>query len=161
TTVVAPSKKYASEPAPKAVGFQTVAGGPVGSLLFGGPGGPPLVMVMSLLLGDDPARAVLDPGQAPALEEDRPLCGPTCRVLRVGPADGATYRLLIDPKTKLLRAIEVAPEPKSLAALFPSDTKFAVESYRWVAGKVTTAPPAADTFAAELPKDFAKLGALA
>jgi thiol-disulfide isomerase/thioredoxin len=161
TTVVAASKKYASEPAPKLVTFQTVAGGPVGSLLFGGPGGPPLLMVAGLLLGDEPARAVLDQGETLELEDDREFEGQSCRVVRVESPAGTVYRLLIDPQTKLLRAVDVAPDPKALAALFPADAKVSVDSYRWVAGAVSTNAPAADAFAAELPKDFAKLGALA
>jgi thiol-disulfide isomerase/thioredoxin len=161
TTVVAPSKKYASEPAPKAVSFQNVAGGPVGSLLFGGPGGPPLLMAVGLFLGDDPVKAVLDQGEAIKAEPDFEFEGQNCRVLRVESAAGTAYRLLIDPQTRLLRAIDVVPDPKGLADLFPAAAGVSVESYRWTAGKVSTAVPPADAFAAELPKDFAKLVTLA
>jgi thiol-disulfide isomerase/thioredoxin len=160
TTLVTPSRKYASEPAPKSVTLATVTGGPVGSLLLGGPSGPPLAMILGLLLADDPAKAVLDQGETLATEPDRALDGQACEVLRVDSASGTAYRLLIDPKTRLVRSVDVTPDPRAIAALFPAGTPVKVETYRWSAGSIATSAPAA-AFAVELPKNFTKLGELA
>jgi thiol-disulfide isomerase/thioredoxin len=160
TSLVTPSRKYATEPAPKSVTLATITSGPVGSLLLGGPSGPPLSMVLGLLLADNPARAVLDQGEVLALEPDRELDGHPCQVLRVDAAGGTAYRLLIDPKTHLLRAIDVTPDPKALAAMFPKGTSVTVETYRWSAG--TVSDKARETaFAVEVPKDFSRVGDLA
>jgi thiol-disulfide isomerase/thioredoxin len=160
TTLVTPSKKYASEPAPKPVTLATVTGGPVGSLLLGGPSGPPLAMILGLLLADDPARAVLDQGDTLAIEPDRALDGQACQVLRVDSPSGTVYRLLIDPKTSLVRSIEVTPDARAIAALFPPGTPVKVEAYHWSAGPIATSAPAA-AFTVELPRNFTKVGELA
>ena len=160
TTLVGPSKKYAAEPAPKVVNFHTVAAGPVGSLLFGGPSGAPMLMVVGLLLAEDPAKAVLDQGEILLTENDRDFEGVSCRVLKVVAPNGTIYRLLIDPQSKLLRSIDVSPDAATLTAMFPFGDRLKVEAFRWVAGKVSTEVPES-AFAAETPKDFAKVGELA
>ena len=160
TTLVTPSKKFTTEPAPKVVTRATVAGGPVGSLLFGGPSGPPLAMVLGLLLADDPAKAVLDQGESLTAEADRTVDGQPCQVLRVDANGGTIYRLLIDPARKLVRAIDVTPDPKALDVLFPAGTSVKVEAYRWSAGSISEKPPAA-AFAVEVPANFTKVGELA
>ncbi|MFO0910634.1 MAG: hypothetical protein U0794_20190, partial [Isosphaeraceae bacterium] len=48
TTLVAPTRKYTTEPAPRSVELATVSLGPVGSLLLGGPSGPALHMILGL-----------------------------------------------------------------------------------------------------------------
>jgi thiol-disulfide isomerase/thioredoxin len=159
TTLVGPSKKYASEPSPKTVNFHSVAGGPAGSLLFGGPSGPPMLMVLGLLLAEDPARAVLDQGESLQVEGDREFDGAPSRVIKVVAANGTVYRLLIDPQSKLLRAIDVEPDAGAIASMFPPGARVKFEAFRWVAGKVST-EVAAEAFAAEMPKDFGKVGEL-
>lgn len=160
TTLVGPTRKYASSPAPKTVLPHHVTEGPVGSLLLGGPGGPPMSVVLGLLLADDPSRAVLDIGDNLSVEPDSALDGQNCRVLQVTNAAGSVFRLLIDPDTKRLRGIDVSLSPDALATLLPLGDRVKIETYRWRAGEVSTDPPPAEAFALEVPKDFAKLGAL-
>jgi thiol-disulfide isomerase/thioredoxin len=162
TTVMTPLKKYTAAPAPEAVTFETVfTGGSLGSALFGGPSTPMMLILMNLLLGDDPARAVLDLGDTLSVDKDRDLDGQPCRVLKVGSETGPSFLLLIDPKTKLLRAIDLAFDPEALAKSFPAGQKVEIRRYRWASGPVSTAPAAASSFAFAPPEGFAKVDALA
>ena len=158
TTFVGPSQKFATEPAPKAVGYATVAESPVGSLLLGGPSGPPLSMLLGLLLSTTPEKIVLDYGDTLAIEADRTVDDKPCKVLVATSAHKTAYRLLIDPETKLLRAIDVTLGPDALAEMLATAGKVRVTTYRWSAGAVSTDAPAADAFSSEVPKNFAKLG---
>ena len=101
--------------------FDTVfTGGPVGSAVFGGPSSPMMLVVLNLLLGDDPAKALLDLGDKLTVADDRPLDGKPCRVLKLASdGGGLAFYLLIDPETKLLRAIDLTFDPKALADAFP------------------------------------------
>jgi hypothetical protein len=56
TTVVAPLKSYTQAPAPAAITPETVAEGPIGAFLLGGPLGTPLPVVLSLCWPTSPPR---------------------------------------------------------------------------------------------------------
>ena len=166
TTVVPPLKRYFEGPAPARVTFDTLfAGGPVGSAVFGGPSRSLMVVLVSLVAGENPARAVRDLGDALTLDADRTEDGVTSKVLKVSSEGGASYRLAIDPDTKLLRSIELAADPKALESTFPKGKDGAeatvVETFRWSAGAVSTKAPADDAFAFQPPKDFTRVAELA
>ena len=161
TTVVTPLKKYSAAPAPETVTFDTVfTDGPVGSAVFGGPSSPMMLVVLNLLVGDDPARALLDLGDKLTVVDDRPLDGTPCRVLKLASdGGGLAFYLLIDPATKLLRAIDLTFDPKALADAFPDGQNVKIDTFRWTSGAVTTKPAADAAFTYEPPKDFSKVDA--
>jgi hypothetical protein len=101
---------------------------------------------------------VLDVGGELTIEPNVALDGQDCQVLSIAAPSGTTYRLLVDPSTRLLRAIEARLADDALGKLLPQRDRITVESYQWKAGAVSTSAPAADAFAVQLPKDFAKVG---
>ena len=62
TTTVIPLKRYTTAPAPQKLGFDTFREGPIGSILFGGPTGAPMYILLNLLTGSDPATAIAQLG---------------------------------------------------------------------------------------------------
>lgn len=160
TSVVTPLKHYASSPAPDKVTFDSVfAGGSLGSTLFGGPSAPMMLIMMNLLLADDPARAVLDLGDSLATEPDRKLDGKSCRALKIGSQTGPSFVLTVDPDSKLLRAIDLTFDAAALADSFPAGQKVTIDRYRWTSGPVATTPPAATAFAFAPPEGFTRVDA--
>ena len=59
TTSVAPLKKFMAAPAPEAITPDTFREGPVGAVLFGGSAGPPMHILVSMLVADDPVKEIL------------------------------------------------------------------------------------------------------
>ena len=162
TTVITPLKKYTSAPAPETVTFDTVfTGGSLGSALFGGPSAPMMVIMMNLLFAADPSKAVLDLGDSLTLESDRDLDGKPCRVLKIGSETGPSFLLLVDPETKLVRAIDLTFDPKALADSFPGGQSVKIDRYRWASGPVETKPAPAEAFAFAPPEGFTKVDGLA
>jgi thiol-disulfide isomerase/thioredoxin len=158
TSVVPPLKRYATDAAPDRVTFDTLfGGGPAGSALFGGPSAPMMAVLVRLLTGDDPAKAVSDLGKTLTVEPDRDLDGRPCRVLKAAPEKGPAYFLLIDPESSLLRAIELEISPAALDGTFPPGSKADLVTYRWTSGPVSTEPPPAETFAFDPPKGYARI----
>ncbi len=162
TTVAAPLKKFTQTPAPATITFDTVfTEGSLGSALFGGPSTPMMLILMNLLFAADPAKAVLDLGDSLTTLDDRDLDGTSCHVLKIGSETGPSFVLLVDPKTDLLRAIELTFDAKALAASFPEGQAITIERYRWTAGAIDTTRPADVSFAFEPPKGFSKVEGLA
>lgn len=154
TTFVGPTRKVLTAPSPGVIGLHHVAEGPVGSMLMGGPSGPSVGMVLGFLLAEGPTRGVRDLGDDLACESDREVDGQPVRVLRVASPNGTKYRLLVDPATSLLKAIEVEPSAESLASSLPQGGAFKVVACGWKAGKVSTEPAPDEAFAVEPPKGF-------
>ena len=156
-TIATPLKRYTEAPAPGVLSFETVfTGGALGSALFGSPAAPMLSVVTNFLLGNDATRAVLDLGDTLALESDAPLDGVSCHLLKVGSESGASYRLWIDPKTKLLRAIDM-----DLASSAKADPAVAIHRFAWTSGPISTERAPASTFRVTPPADFEKVGTVA
>ena len=162
TTVTMPMKTFESQPAPKAIGFDTLfTAGPVGSALFGGPGGPMMSAVAHLLVGENPSASVRELGETITLGQDREIDGKTGRVLTFSSASGHGYNVLIDSETKLVRSIELVFDSAKVQSAFSEGAKIKVVSFSWNAGAVATQPPADTTFAFEAPKDYRKLEGIA
>ena len=162
SVAVEPLKTYTTVDAPKSVTFNTLfTAGSAGSEVLGGPGGPMMHVLLNLLVGTDPPRALADLGETLALDKDREIEGRACRVLKLGSENGTSYLLMIDAETKLLRAIEVVYDAKALEDLFPASAKVRLTRYRWSAGAVSTKPIDAARFAFTAPKGFAKVQGLA
>ena len=55
TTAVLPLKRYTTAPAPKTLGIDAFREGPIGAMIFGGPAGTPMFVLLNLLTAADPA----------------------------------------------------------------------------------------------------------
>lgn len=162
TTISSPLRTYEFRTAPRAIGFDTLfTAGPVGSSIFGGPGGPMISALINLLVGEDPSRMVRELGDDVAIGKDREIDGKLCRVLRFSSATTQGYTLLIDPETHLLRGIELVFDPAKIEVAFPERAKIKVEAFSWISGPVSTKPPADERFTFEPEKGYRKLGNLA
>ena len=137
TTAVVPFKKYTAEAAPKAITFETFRQGPLGSILFGGPSGPCMFVVLNMLVGNDPAKTIGALGGVLVLDADREVDGTPCKALRIDQPQGPDIRLLVDPKTKLLRAVDMVFDPKELAEKGLQD-KVTIDRFGWTSGTIAT-----------------------
>jgi thiol-disulfide isomerase/thioredoxin len=163
TTTVVPLKRYTTAPAPKTIGFETFREGPIGSVLFGGPSGPPMFVLLNLLTAPDPADAIAQLGgslRTPAPVLAKPAAGakPADPAILVDLGQGRPGILLtVDPTTKLLSSIDMKIDPDQLAG---AATKVSIEKFGWIAGAVSTELPKGQSFAYEAPKGFAKVDSL-
>jgi thiol-disulfide isomerase/thioredoxin len=161
-TAIVPLRAYTEAPAPSAVNFDTIfTGDSVGSSLFGGPGASFMTIVTSLLLGDDPAKAVLELGDSLTLGPDASLDGKPFLSLKLGSTTGPSYVMRIDPDTKLVRAIDMTYDAKALDDVFPAGKAVAIDKFRWTSGAVSTAPAPASAFAFTAPEGFHRVEGLA
>src|SRR4029077_62464 len=58
STAIIPLKRYTTAPAPAAVDVETFRQGPTGAVLFGGPSGAPMFVLLNLLTAPDPVVAL-------------------------------------------------------------------------------------------------------
>jgi len=158
TTAVAPLKKFTKVPAPEKLTLGTFQDGPIGSVLFGGPTGPPMFILLNLLMGDDPVKEILGLGGALRMVDDRVVAGTRCRALVVDLAEGPDFRLLVDPSTKLLKGIDLLVNPQELIENVPGQN-VSVDKFGWTPKIVKTGEPKADAFAYEPPQGFSKVEA--
>ncbi len=156
TSVVLPYKKFSVEPASSTIGLETFRQGALGSVLFGGPQGA-TAQILFELLADERAVNELTKGGTPRQEEDRNVDGTTYQSLLIDRATGPDLRLLIDPKTLLLRAIDWVVDPRDLAADIPPGRTLIVERIGWSSGVIATEAPKDDAFAFSPPAGFSRV----
>jgi thiol-disulfide isomerase/thioredoxin len=161
TTTVIPLKRYTSEPAPGEISFETFRQGPTGAVLFGGPSGAPMFVLLNLLTSPDPAAALGQLGGSLQLApEDARAAGSGAQALLIDQQEGPDIRLQIDPATKLLSRIEFQIDANTLAKNAPAGQSFSVEQFGWTSGAVNTQVAKDRSFAYEAPKGFAKVDSL-
>jgi len=165
TTAIAPLKRYTTAPSPEKIGFDTFREGQMGAILFGGPPGAPMFVLLNLLTATDPAAMIaqlggsFQPAPAPG-----PKAAPGAKAASVtilidlekGQPD---ILLSIDTATKLLSAIEMKIDPERVVQ-GPQGQAVAIERFGWTSGAVTTQIPKDRSFAYAAPKDFAKVESL-
>jgi thiol-disulfide isomerase/thioredoxin len=166
TTAVIPLKRYSTTAAPEKISIETFREGPLGSVLFGGPSGPPMFLLLNLLTAADPAAAVAQIGgslqPAPAAP---PKAGGTAKPespeLLIDLAEGQPDILLtIDPATKLLSGIDMKIDPKLVAQAAKGGQELAIDQFGWSSGAISTQVPKDRSFAYEAPKGFAKVDSI-
>jgi thiol-disulfide isomerase/thioredoxin len=166
TTAVVPLKRYSTTAAPEKFGIETFREGPLGSVLFGGPSGPPMFLLLNLLTAADPAAAVAQIGgslqTAPATA---PNADGTAKAenseLLIDLAEGQPDILLtIDPATKLLSSIDMKIDPKLVAQAARGGQQLAINQFGWTSGTVSTQVPKDRSFAFEAPNGFAKVDSI-
>jgi len=168
TTTVNPLKRYMSVPAPAKIGVETFREGQIGAVLFGGPSGAPMFVLLNLLTAADPAGAVAQLGgtlqRAPAAAPDpKAPAGAKAenQAILIDVEQGRPGMLLtVDPATKLLSSIEMKIDPERLAQGLPKGQTVAIEQFGWTSGAVATQLPKDRSFAYQAPKDFAKVDSL-
>ena len=148
TTMVRPLKKYTTAPAPATIGMGSFREGPTGALLFGGPTGAPLFVLLNLLMRTSPDLLLDEMGGT--------IRGATAETGKPGTAilinlrHGPDVLLRVDPATKLLSAIELKIDPAQLAK-GPTPS---IEQFGWTAGAIATRVAADRSFDVVVPKGF-------
>jgi thiol-disulfide isomerase/thioredoxin len=161
TTTVIPLKRYTTDPAPGEINFETFRQGPTGAVLFGGPSGAPMFVLLNLLTSRDAAAALGQLGGSLQLApEDPKAAAPAAPALLIDQQEGPDIRLDIDPTTKLLSRIEFQIDAKTLSRSAPAGQSISVEQFGWTSGAVTTQVAKDRSFAYEAPKGFTKVDSL-
>ncbi len=160
TTMVQPLKKYAATAAPKSIEFETFRQGPLGSMLFGGPSAMPMYILLNMVAGNDPEKAISKLGGALVLEADRDASGVPCKTVRIDQQQGPDIRLSIDPQTKLLRAVDLVLDAKEMADKGLND-KVSLDRLGWSSGTINTKELPSDVFAFQAPKNYEKVESFA
>jgi thiol-disulfide isomerase/thioredoxin len=157
TTAVAPLQQYLATEAPKAITFDTFRQGPAGSVIFGGPTAPPMLILLNLLVGDDPAKVIDELDGTLKLGKE----GKDGQSILLDRKDGPDFEMVIDPATKLLKSINLVIAPEILAKSAAEGRKITIDQFGWDAGTVSTKAPAATAFAYAPPKEFKKVDKIA
>ena len=110
TTAIIPLKRYTTASAPEAISFETFREGPTGAVLFGGPAGPPMYVLLNLLTAPDAAAALAQLGGSLQLAPEDPKA-PAPSIL-IDQTDGPDIRLNVDPSTKLLSGHRLSDRPQ-------------------------------------------------
>lgn len=161
STAIIPLKRYTTVPAPAEVNFETFRQGPTGAVLFGGPSGAPMFVLLNLLTAPDAVAALGQLGGSLRLApEDSKAQSPRAPVLLIDQEDGPDIRMEVDPATKLLSRIEFQIDPELLARSAPAGQKVSVERFGWTAGPVSTQIAKDQSFAYKPPKGFTKVDTL-
>jgi len=160
STILEPTRRFATAPADPKLNPTTIADGPAGAVLLGGATGPPSQLLLKLLLGVEPASALPDRCTALKAEPDAVLAGKPVAVLRLELGDEPALRVLIDPATNLIRRMEYVVDEKSAAERVPKSAgELQSLSIAWDSGEVSTGPIDAEVFAFKPPAGFARLKA--
>lgn len=159
TTVLGPTKRFLSAPSPDALNVTRISDGPAGAILFGGASGPPSQLLLKLVLGVEPADALPDRASGLKLDKDREWEGVSYPCLLVEQGDEPPLRVLIDPKTNLIRRMEYVLDPKGLASRVPTEGELAEMGLAWTSGPIATEAPARSPFAFQAPAGYERIEA--
>ncbi len=169
TTAVAPLKRYSTAPAPKVLGIDAFREGPVGAMIFGGPAGPPMFVLLNLLTSADPAAAIAEIGgtlqAAPAPAAETKGAGAKATDPKTGNSSFVidfdkgqmSFVVSVDPTSKLLSSVEMKVDPEKFSRGLPNGQQIAIEQFGWKAGAVATELPKDFAFAYAAPKDYTKV----
>ena len=161
TTTVIPLKRYTSEPAPGEINFENFRQGPTGAVLFGGPSGASMFVLLNLLTSPDPAAALGQLGGSLQLAPEDPKAAVAgAQALLIDQQEGPDIRMEIDPATRLLSRIDFQIDAKTLSKSAPAGQSISVEQFGWTSGAVKTQVAKDRSFAYEVPKGFAKVDSL-
>ncbi len=115
-----PLKRYTTTVAPQKLGLDTFREGPLGAVLFGGPAGAPMFVLLSLLTAPDPAASIgqlngsLQPAPAKAGSSPGDAAKPESPAFVIDLPDGPDLVLRVNPATKLLAGIELEDRPRAV-----------------------------------------------
>jgi thiol-disulfide isomerase/thioredoxin len=167
TTVVYPLKRYTLAPAPKTLGIDALREGPIGAMVFGGPAGALMFVLLNLLTGADPAAGIAQSGgtlQIPPASLDHPKAADArakISAFTIEFDNRATHYLLkVDPASKLISSIEIEVDPEQLPRGVTKGQGIAVEQFGWKSGAIVTDLPKGHTFGKAAPKGFTEVDSL-
>jgi thiol-disulfide isomerase/thioredoxin len=167
TTAVLPLKRYMAVPAPNELGIETFREGPIGAMVFGGPAGAPMFVLLNLMTATDPAAGVAQLGgtiqPAPGSARDPNTAGAKIEspTFMIEFDKGQTgFLVTVDPATKLMSSIELKVDPAQLPRRLPGGEEIAIEHFGWKAGAIATELPKEHTFTYRVPKGFTKVQSL-
>ncbi len=161
TTTVIPLKRYSIAPAPGEINVETFRQGPTGAVLFGGPSGAPMFVLLNLLTSPDAEAALGQLGGSLQLAAVDPKAAASgVQGLLIDQQEGPDIRLEVDPATKLLFRIEFQIDPQTLVKNAPAGQTVSIEQFGWTSGAVITQVAKDRSFAYEVPKGFAKVDSL-
>jgi thiol-disulfide isomerase/thioredoxin len=161
TTSVLPLKRYTTAPSPEKIGFETFQEGPVGAVLFGGPTGVPMFVLVNLLTAPDAPAALGQLGGSLQLAPDDPKAGAAKHpALLIDQQEGPDIRMEVDPATKLLSRIDLQIDPSDLEKSAKAGQAVTIEQFGWTSGAVSTQVQKERSFAYEPPKGFTKVDSL-
>jgi len=158
-TIVQPAGYVERRSAPDAIGVDHVDVSAVGSVLKGDPLGPPLLLVLGLLTGEEPERSIADRERL-ELEPEREWEGRTVQVVRISQIGRPDWRLFLDPETSRLLGGEAVLDPEAIEALSPPGRSLEALEVRWTTGAISTEEPPETAFATEPPPGLADVGTL-
>jgi len=167
TTVVMPLKRYSTTAAPQKLGLDTFREGPLGAILFGGPAGAPMFVLLSLLTAPDPVASIgqlsgsFQLAPVPAASPPAAAVNPQGPDLMIDLPDGPDLVLRVNHKTKLLAGIELRVSPEQLAQNAAAGAAIAIEQIGWTSGGVSTEVAGDRSFAFKPPNGFTKVDSLA
>ncbi len=153
TTAIVPLKKFVAAAAPEKLSVETFRDGPTGAVLFGGPSGVPMYILINLLTSDEPLKALEQLGGT--LQFDP--ADPKGNTLLVDQVDGPDLRLAVDPAAKLLKSVDLVLDAKQLEESAKAGQKVKVDRLGWSAGTVSTAVAKDRAFAYAPPEGFTKV----
>jgi thiol-disulfide isomerase/thioredoxin len=172
TTAVVPLKRYTTAPAPKTIGIEAFREGPIGAMIFGGPAGAPMFVLLNLLTSAEPADAIAQFGgtlqvapapAAPAKGADPKRAGEkaSSSAFMIEFDKGQTGFLVnVDPGSKLISSIDMKVDPAQFSRGLPNGQEIAIEQFGWSAGAIATELPKDQSFVYQAPKGFAKVDSL-
>jgi thiol-disulfide isomerase/thioredoxin len=172
TTEVVPLKRYTTAPAPKTIGIEAFREGPIGAMIFGGPAGAPMFVLLNLLTSAEPAAAIAQFG---GTLQVAPAPGANAKVADAKVAADKTtnpafmiefdkgqtgFVVNVDPVSKLISSIDMKVDPAQFSRGLPNGQEIAIEQFGWKAGAIATELPKDHTFVYEAPKGYAKVDSL-
>ena len=136
-------------------------------MIFGGPAGAPMFVLLSFLTAADPAAGIAQFGGTLQVALRRLTRSqwqtprPKATTLLIEFDKGKTgFLLTVDPATKLISSIEMKVDPEQFSRGLPNGQEISIEQFGWKAGAIATELPKDHTFAYEAPKGFAKVDSL-
>jgi thiol-disulfide isomerase/thioredoxin len=159
TTSVVPLKKYSVAQAPKLPRLETFRDNAMGAILFSSPSGLPMSVLLNLLFREDAVPVLLEGSAGLKAEPDREIDGGPAQAVLIEQSRGPDLRLLIDPKTKLLKGIELVVREQGREEA-KSQSQVTDLSFTWTSGAVSTEPPAEKAFVFEPPAGFTRVADL-
>ena len=140
---------------------ETCRQGPTGAVLFGGPSGAPMFVLLNLLTAPDAVAALGQLGGSLQLAPEDPKApAPKALALLIDQDEGPDIRMEVDPATKLISRIEFQIDPELLARSAPAGQKVSIERFGWTSGPISTQIGTDRSFAYEPPKGFTKVDTL-
>jgi thiol-disulfide isomerase/thioredoxin len=158
TTADLALKRYMVTPAPKTLGIDAFREGPIGAMIFGGPAGRPMFILLNFLIAADPAAGIAQfGGTLQVAAADNAKLADAASLIVEFDKGKTSFLLTVDPATKLISSIEMKIDREQHSRGLPKGQEFEIAQFGWKGGAISTELPKDYTFVYEPPKGFAKV----